>query len=523
MVVATLLFVTVTAAANPPAEVSADEAGLTEKTPINRGSGESSGQAGGSGLFDWESYLLPGGLLLVVWGGAHWLKRIQGRARTDVAGILEVVATTPLSGHSRLHIVRLGERILLVGDSPAGLSRLAELDDRTEIDHLLGQSAQAGEISDEVSRPTGRSWMRAAGALLLLACAPIASAQSPHASRTVSRFEPVDVDRYLESQRLPGSGQTFRRENGPWGHASGHLPHSQRERGSREFGYEAIPSAAMESVNRPGPQSVSGNSSPVKRVSWSVTAEETEDEATTGPGDSVSLLSPDDLQVTLKLAVLIGVMSLAPAILMMTTCYVRIIVVLNLLRQAIGIPQFPPTQVLTALSLFLTAVVMWPVWERAYHEGIRPYLASEYATPAERQAAFDAAITRTWEPVRRFMSSQIEADGNAAAIDLFLEYDSATKDRSSTSPQFYEEVPTRVLLPSYLLSELKTAFLIGFRIYLPFVVIDLLTAAVVTAFGLTTVPPNVVALPVKLLLFVAIDGWFLTIETLLRSVAIAAV
>src|SRR5690606_24443937 len=122
-----------------------------------------------------------------------------------------------------------------------------------------------------------------------------------------------------------------------------------------------------------------------------------------------------------------------------------IIVVLNLLRQAIGIPQFPPTQVLTALSLFLTAVVMWPVWERAYHEGIRPYLASEYATPAERQAAFDAAITRTWEPVRRFMSSQIEADGNAAAIDLFLEYDSATKDRSSTSPQFYEEVPTRVL------------------------------------------------------------------------------
>ncbi len=214
----------------------------------------------------------------------------------------------------------------------------------------------------------------------------------------------------------------------------------------------------------------------------------------------------------LQWGLLIGVVSLAPAILLMTTCYVRIIVVLGLLRQGLGVSQFPPTQVLTALALFLTALVMWPVWSQAYSEGIAPYARAATAD----EAALPAALTATLQPVRGFMSRQIEATGNTAALDLFLEYQSGT---ATAAPAYYEDVPIQVLLPAYVLSELRTAFLIGFQIYLPFLVIDLVTSSVLAAVGLQLLSPGVVALPFKLLLFVLVDGWHLTVELLLRSIA----
>lgn len=234
-----------------------------------------------------------------------------------------------------------------------------------------------------------------------------------------------------------------------------------------------------------------------------------------------SWLSPDGLPGSIKLLLLITAISVVPSLLLMTTCFVRITVVLGLLKQALGTQQFLPNQVMTGLCVFLTLTVMWPVWQRAYESGIRPYAEGQYANEAERKAALEIAASRCWEPLRSFMSSQIEACGNEAAIDLFLSYrqgEAAAEIAPEALPQYYEDVPATVLLPAYVLSELKTAFLIGFQICLPFLVIDLVTAALLTGLGLNSVSPTTVALPCKLLLFVMADGWFLTVQLLLDSV-----
>jgi flagellar biosynthetic protein FliP len=234
-----------------------------------------------------------------------------------------------------------------------------------------------------------------------------------------------------------------------------------------------------------------------------------------------SWLSPDGLPGSIKLVLLITAISIVPSLLLMTTCFVRIAVVLGLLKQALGTQQFLPNQVMTGLCVFLTLTVMWPVWQRAYVEGIRPYTEGQYANDVERHAALETAAARCWEPLRAFMSSQIEACGNEAAIDLFVAYrqgDEAEDIPEEALPQYYEDVPATVLLPAYVLSELKTAFLIGFQICLPFLVIDLVTASLLTGLGLNTVSPSTVALPCKLLLFVMADGWFLTVQLLLDSV-----
>lgn len=233
---------------------------------------------------------------------------------------------------------------------------------------------------------------------------------------------------------------------------------------------------------------------------------------------SDGLLSPEGLPATVRLVLLLSALSLVPSLLMLATCFVRVVVVLGLLRQGLGMQQLLPNPVVTGLSLFLTATVMWPVWTEAYEQGVRPYAEGTYADADARKAAFDRAATAALRPLRRFMSGQIEATGNEAAIDLFLEYRQSEPAAPAEYPQYYEDVSLTVLLPAYVVSELKTAFLIGFQIYLPFVVIDLVCAALLSGMGLTTVQPAVVSLPLKLLLFVLADGWFLTVQLLLASV-----
>ncbi len=237
------------------------------------------------------------------------------------------------------------------------------------------------------------------------------------------------------------------------------------------------------------------------------------------PGSFDALVSPDGFPATLKIALLLSALSLAPALLMLTTCFVRIVVVLGLLRQALGTQGFLPNQVVTGLSLFLTLTVMWPVWREAYRQGIQPYSSGAYATPAEQQQAFERAVETTLLPVRRFMSAQIEATGNEAALDLFLAYQAGDDNDRAAYPDYYEDVPLSVLLPAYVLSELKTAFVIGFQIYLPFLVIDLVVSSVLASSGLMMLPPGLVSFPFKLLLFVLADGWFLTVRLLLDSFA----
>ncbi len=216
-------------------------------------------------------------------------------------------------------------------------------------------------------------------------------------------------------------------------------------------------------------------------------------------------LSPEGISSALEMLGMLAVVSLAPAILLMTTCFVRITVVLGLLRQALGTQQLPPNQVMTSIALFMTLLIMSPVWSRVYSDGIKPYAAKEISA-AE---AWDAGV----KPVRQFMSAQIDRTGNRDDVWLFYKY----LPQDTPAPSSYDEVPLTVLLPAFMLSELKTAFLIGFQIYLPFLVLDLVVSSVTISMGMMMLPPVMVSLPFKLLLFVLVDGWHLVVGMLLES------
>ncbi|MFO0904555.1 MAG: flagellar biosynthetic protein FliP [Pirellulales bacterium] len=221
----------------------------------------------------------------------------------------------------------------------------------------------------------------------------------------------------------------------------------------------------------------------------------------------------------------LSLLSLAPALLLMTTCYVRIAVVLGLLRQSLGMSQLPPTQVLTALSLVLTALIMTPVWRDVYEAGVEPYRQSQMQSGTQSGAqvgnggemALEEAFERGVQPLRRFMSLQIDRAGNTEDVWLFYGY--LPESRTKSTPQTYDEVPLQALLPAFLLSELKVAFLIGFQICLPFLVIDLVVSSVTTSMGMMMVPTQSIALPLKLLLFVLLDGWRLVVGMLFDSFA----
>ncbi len=225
--------------------------------------------------------------------------------------------------------------------------------------------------------------------------------------------------------------------------------------------------------------------------------------------DLRALVGRVPVESLLPSALALGVMSLAPALLLMTTCFVRVSVVLALVRQGLGAPQIPSNQIVAALAIFLTALVMWPVWNQAWRDGVEPYERGDL-TAAE---AFD----RGGLPVRRWMATQIEAAGNRDTMLMFLERHPAGVRRAAT----YDEVPLEALLPAFLVSELETAFSLGFRLLLPFLVIDVLVATLAVASGLVMLPPSLVSLPLKLLVFVAADGWTLVIRGLLDGLRLA--
>jgi len=214
--------------------------------------------------------------------------------------------------------------------------------------------------------------------------------------------------------------------------------------------------------------------------------------------------SPAGLSSTIQVMLVLTVLSLAPAVLLMTTCFVRIVVVLGLLRQAVGTQQLPPSQVITSLALFLTLLVMAPVWKKVYDDAIVPY--------RNQEISLDEAWKAGAAPLRRFMSLQIERTGNSDDVRFLMRY---LPDHPA--PKNYDEVPTPVLLPAFMLSELKTAFLIGFQIYLPFLIVDLVVAAVTVSMGMLMVPPAMISLPFKLILFVLLDGWHLVVGMLMES------
>ena len=200
-----------------------------------------------------------------------------------------------------------------------------------------------------------------------------------------------------------------------------------------------------------------------------------------------------------QLVGLLTVLSLAPSIVMMTTSFVRITVVLSLLRTALGLQQSPPNAVIVSLSLFLTAIVMGPTFTQSYNAGVRPLLNHQMELPQ----AFGAAS----EPVKTFMLSQVNRDDLA----LFMRLSKTPR------PQTAQQTPLTVVTPAFMISELKRAFMIGFLLFIPFLVIDLVVASVLVSMGMMMLPPVVVSLPFKLIFFVLVDGWRLVAGSLVES------
>jgi flagellar biosynthetic protein FliP len=219
------------------------------------------------------------------------------------------------------------------------------------------------------------------------------------------------------------------------------------------------------------------------------------------PGITVDMTGTDQQEVATAIKILLGltVLSLAPAILVVMTSFTRIIIVLSILRQALAMQQTPPNTVLVSLALILTVFNMTPVFESSYAAAYRPYMNNQLST----EAALQEGIT----PFRNFMVSQMREQDLALMVEL----------SGDEKPQTVSDVKTVQLVPAFLLSELKTAFQIGFVLFLPFLLIDIVVASILMSMGMLMVPPMMISLPIKILMFVLIDGWYLVVSSLMGS------
>ena len=217
------------------------------------------------------------------------------------------------------------------------------------------------------------------------------------------------------------------------------------------------------------------------------------------PGMSLNFGQGANLVDTIEILILFTVMTMAPAILILCTCFTRIIVVLSFMRQAIGTQNLPPNQLLVGFALFLSVFVMQPTGEAIYNQAIQPLMKNKITTV---QALETIEIS-----LRGFMNKQVRK------ADIALFYDVTGK----AAPNTIDDVPIHFLIPAFIISELKTAFQIGFLLYIPFLILDMVVASVLMAMGMMMLPPIVVSLPFKLLLFVLVDGWQLVTGSLLRS------
>jgi flagellar biosynthesis protein FliP len=208
---------------------------------------------------------------------------------------------------------------------------------------------------------------------------------------------------------------------------------------------------------------------------------------------------PEDVSVTLQILFLMTILSLAPALLILTTAFTRIIVVLHFLKQAMGTPQMPPAQVLLGLAMFLTFFVMAPVWNKVNTEAIQPYMQNKMSM----NDAYDKGVG----PIREFMFKQTREEDLA----LFVKMANLEKPKNRT------EIPTYVLIPSFAISELRIGFQIGLVLFVPFLIIDMVVASILMAMGMMMLPPAMISMPFKILLFILVDGWHLVIGSLIAS------
>ncbi len=209
------------------------------------------------------------------------------------------------------------------------------------------------------------------------------------------------------------------------------------------------------------------------------------------------------MSTTMQILLLLTILALAPSILVMTTSFIRIVIVMSFLRQALGTNQLPPSQLIMGISLVMTIFVMSPVANQINQNALQPYLKGEI----DQKELYDRGV----EPLRAFMLKQTREKDLA----LFVKYAGLPK------PASVNDVPTHVVVPGFILSELRTSFTIAFVIFIPFLVIDMVVASVLMSMGMMMLPPILVALPFKILLFVMVDGWYLIVKSLLESFAVA--
>ena len=208
---------------------------------------------------------------------------------------------------------------------------------------------------------------------------------------------------------------------------------------------------------------------------------------------------PGDVAVTLQIILLLTILSLAPALLIMLTSFTRVMIIFSFLRHALGTQQAPPTQVMVGLALFLTVFIMSPVWQDINTNSLQPYLDQRIS----QKQAYETALV----PIRNFMFKQTREKD----LGLFLKIAHVPK------PNDYSEVPTHVLIPAFIISEFRIAFQIGFLLFIPFLMLDMIVASVLMSMGMMMLPPVMISLPFKLLLFVLVDGWYLVVESIITG------
>ncbi len=239
-------------------------------------------------------------------------------------------------------------------------------------------------------------------------------------------------------------------------------------------------------------------------------------------GSIVPMENAEQLSSMLQIAIFLTILTLAPGILIMMTSFLRIMVVVGFVRRALGTNTLPPDQVLVALSLFLTFFIMWPTWKASWDGGIAPYVNGELVetTPGEwRRLRQAEAIERSMAPIRKFMFECLAANQGNEELYFFMGA-AGMPDAAALEAQGRlrpSDVPTSALIPAFICSELKRAFWMGFLLYLPFLVLDVVISSVLMAMGMMMLPPTMISLPFKIILFVIVDGWRLLFEGLIVS------
>ena len=217
------------------------------------------------------------------------------------------------------------------------------------------------------------------------------------------------------------------------------------------------------------------------------------------PGVNLSSSEPGGVSTSIKIMLLLTILSVAPSILLLMTSFTRIVIVLSFVRTSLGTQQMPPNQVIIGLSLFLTLFIMGPVFSDINKEAYQPFMDGKLT----QEQALDTAA----KPIKEFMAKHTREKD----LNLFLDYSKQKK------PETIDDIPLHVLVPAYSISELKTAFQMGFMIFLPFLIIDMIVSSILMAMGMMMLPPVLISLPFKILLFILVDGWHLIVKSLLTS------